>query len=57
MILGLMLGQMLLGVLLAFAGVPPAVQVLHVGLSAILVATEFYFLLATRVPRADFELA
>lgn len=56
-IFGLMLGQLLLGVLLAFAGVPPVVQVLHVGLSAILVATEFYFLLATRVPRGDFVVA
>jgi cytochrome c oxidase assembly protein subunit 15 len=56
-IFGLMLGQMLLGVLLAFAGVPPAVQVLHVGISALLVATEFYFLLATRLPRGDGLLA
>lgn len=53
----LMLGQMVLGLLLAFAGVPPAVQVLHVGLSSILVATELYFLLATRVPRGDGLLA
>jgi heme A synthase len=52
-----MLGQLMLGVLLAFAGVPPAVQVLHVGLSSILVATEFFFLLATRVPRGEFKLA
>ena len=52
-IFGIMIAQMVLGILLAFAGVPPAVQVLHVGLSAILVATEFYFLLATRLPRGD----
>ena len=52
-ILGLMLSQLLLGLLLAFANVPPAVQVLHVGLSALLVATQFYFLLATRVPKGD----
>jgi len=56
-ILGVMLGQMVLGILLAYAGVPPAVQVLHVGLSAILVATLFYYLLATRMPRGDGLLA
>ena len=47
-VFGLLLGQMVLGILLAFADVPPPAQVLHVGLSAILVATLFYLLLATR---------
>ena len=56
-IFAIMLSQMVLGLLLAFAGVPPVVQVLHVGLSSILVATEFYFLLATRVPRGGPKLA
>ena len=56
-IFGIMLVQMVLGVLLAFAGVPPAVQVLHVALSALLVATEFYFILATNRPRGEMELA
>ena len=56
-IFGIMLAQMVLGLLLAFAGVPPVVQVLHVGLSSILVSTLFYFVLATRLPRGEMELA
>jgi len=56
-IFGIMLAQMVLGLLLAFAGVPPAVQVLHVALSSLLVATEFYFLLATGTPRGDVDVA
>ena len=47
-VLWILLAQMVLGVLMAFANVPPPAQVLHVGLSAILVATLFYLLLASR---------
>ena len=55
-IFGIMLAQLILGMLLAFGDVPPVAQVLHVGLSSLLVATLFYFLLATRLPRGEIEL-
>lgn len=47
-IVGLVLAQMLLGVLLAQVGILPTAQVLHIGLSSLLVSGLFLWLLAGR---------
>jgi len=52
-ILGSVLSQMVLGVVLSQVGILPFAQVLHVGLSAILVSSLLLWLLAAR--RADFS--
>jgi len=45
---GIVFAQMVLGLVLAHVGVLPVVQVLHVGLSSILVSGLFYWLLCAR---------
>jgi len=47
-IVGIVFAQMVLGLVLAHVGVLPVVQVLHVGLSSILVSGLFYWLLCAR---------
>ncbi|MFD2159350.1 heme A synthase [Rubritalea tangerina] len=51
-ILGIVIAQMVLGLVLSQVGVLPVVQVLHIGLSSLLVAVFFHWLLAAfaRVP-------
>lgn len=44
-ILGTILAQMILGIILANVGILPIAQILHIGLSSILVATLFYWIL------------
>lgn len=51
LILGLVIGQMVLGILLARVGIHPATQVLHIGLSSILVSSLFLWLLGCFSPR------
>ena len=52
-ILGSVLGQMVLGLVLSQVGILPFAQVLHVGLSAILISVLLLWLLASR--RVDFQ--
>jgi heme a synthase len=47
-VLGLILAQMVLGIVLSHIGILAMAQVLHVGLSALLVSALFYWLLGTR---------
>lgn len=47
-IVGLVLAQMLLGILLANVGILPTAQVLHIGLSSLLVSGLFLWLLAAK---------
>jgi len=47
-IVGLVLSQMLLGILLANVGILPTAQVLHIGLSSLLVSGLFLWLLAAK---------
>ena len=46
-ILGLILAQMVLGVILAHVGIVPTAQILHIGLSSLLVSGLFLWLLQT----------
>ena len=50
-VVGIVFAQMVLGLLLAQFGVFPVVQVLHIGLSSILVSSLFYWLLTAREER------
>jgi len=50
-ILGLIIFQMGLGLGMAYIGMPPSYQVLHLLTSAVLVCAESYFLMAVRVKR------
>jgi cytochrome c oxidase assembly protein subunit 15 len=45
---GIILAQMVLGILMSHVSVHPIVQVLHIGLSSILVVTLFWLLIASR---------
>lgn len=45
---GIILAQMVLGVLMSHVSVHPVVQVLHIGLSSILIVSLFWLILATR---------
>ncbi|MFC5049391.1 heme A synthase [Rubritalea spongiae] len=45
-VLGIVIAQMVLGLVLSQVGILPVVQVLHIGLSSILVAVFFHWLLA-----------
>lgn len=45
-ILGTVVAQMVMGMVLSFVGVLPVVQVLHIGVSAVLVAVFFHWILA-----------
>ena len=45
---GIILAQMVLGVLMSHVSVHPVVQVLHIGLSSILIVALFWLILATR---------
>jgi len=47
-VIGLVLAQMVLGILLANVGIVPTAQVLHIGLSSLLVSGLFLWLLAAR---------
>lgn len=47
-ICGIVLAQMVLGIFMAHISVAPVVQVLHIGLSSILVIALFWFLLCSR---------
>lgn len=49
-ILGIVIAQMVLGLLLAQVGILPAVQVLHIALSSLLVTVFFHWLLAAFSP-------
>jgi cytochrome c oxidase assembly protein subunit 15 len=49
--IGVVLAQMVLGILMAHVSVFPAVQVLHIGLSSVFVASGCWFLLAGREGR------
>jgi cytochrome c oxidase assembly protein subunit 15 len=49
-IVGLVLAQMVLGVILAHAGIIAAVQILHIGLSSLLVSALFLWLLGSASP-------
>ena len=50
-VLGMVLSQMILGFWISFIGLTPVVQVLHIGLSSILVACLFLWLLASTSPK------
>jgi cytochrome c oxidase assembly protein subunit 15 len=52
-ILALVLAQMALGVVLAHAGIVRVVQILHIGLSSLLVSGLFLWLLASRVSSTE----
>lgn len=51
LILGLILFQLVLGIGMAYIGMPPSYQVLHLFTAAMLVSAECYFLIAVRVER------
>ena len=50
-IVGLVLAQMVLGIVLAHVGIVPSAQVLHIGLSSLLVSGLFLWILGVRRPR------
>lgn len=50
-VLGSVIAQMVLGLVLSQAGILPVVQVLHIGISAVLVAVFFHWLLAAFAKR------
>ena len=52
-VVGMVLAQMVLGLLLAQVGVYPVVQVLHIGLSSFLVSSLFYWLLCMKSGGTD----
>lgn len=56
-ILGAVLAQMVLGMVLSFTGILPVVQVLHIGISAVLVAVFFHWLLAAFARRKVLSFA
>ncbi|TVQ08992.1 MAG: heme A synthase [Balneolaceae bacterium] len=48
LILALVLMQVFIGVVLAYAGMPPAFQVLHLGFSSFLICAQFVFLMTVK---------
>jgi heme A synthase len=50
---GIILAQMVLGILMSHVSVHPIVQVLHIGLSSILVVALFWLLIASRSAGID----
>lgn len=52
-IVGLVLAQMVLGIVLAHVGIVPSAQVLHIGLSSLLVSGLFLWILGVRRPRSS----
>jgi cytochrome c oxidase assembly protein subunit 15 len=52
-IVALVFAQMVLGIVLAHAGIVRVVQILHIGLSSLLVSGLFLWLLASRPSGAD----
>ena len=52
---GIILAQMVLGILMSHVSVHPVVQVLHIGLSSILVVAMFWLLVASRPVRDNVD--
>ena len=52
-VFGIILTQMILGILMSHVSVHPVVQVLHIGLSSILVVALFWLLIASRSAGID----